>query len=75
MTTREEARPVFRERVVGDEVVALLGGHRSPTVALLLQALRAEWLTPDEADLLAPLARGVAWIAWLPMPPHRSSRV
>lgn len=64
----------FEARVAADHIVTLLGGHEDERVHLLLVALRADWMTPDEAASLEELASAIAWIAERELPEHRSAK-
>lgn len=56
--------------IAADYVTAALGRDGAQ---LALVALRAEWLTPAEAEQLEPLAVGLAHILGTALPAHRAA--
>lgn len=54
--------------IAADYVVAALGRDGA---RLAVAALRAGWLTPEEAAVLEPLAAGIAFMLGEPLPKHR----
>lgn len=69
--TRLYARDALATTVAAGAVLAALGGPGDPRASLFLVALRAGWLTREEATSLLPLASSFAEFADLELPPHR----
>lgn len=67
-----ELGPIHPAVIAADYVIAALGPIGA---AKTMHALRAGWLTPAEADLLEPLARGIAKLLEVEVPEHRPRRV
>jgi hypothetical protein len=53
-----------------DYALARIGTQHA---GLLVSALSAGWMTPDEYDVLKPLAVAVAYLSGEPYPEHRRS--